>query len=80
MSEPTRNPAAALGYGTLGELRELTADLPDDTPIQVSIRKAHDTDHFYEPVLVEDCISVNLTGKPIVCLDIPEPTDLDFNA
>jgi hypothetical protein len=67
--------AARVHYGTLGQLRELTDDLPDDTPIQVSIRKAHDPDRFYEPVLVEEFPSVDLTGRPIVCFDAPEPRD-----
>lgn len=65
-------------HGTLGELRELTFDLPDDTLIEVSIRKAHDPDHFYEPVLVEDCISVRgRPSKQVVCFDAPEPRDFD---
>lgn len=65
--------AAPNHYGTLGDLRELTADLPDDTLIQVSVRKAHDPDHFYESVLAEDCISVtnvHWTGRPVISIDV----------
>ncbi len=58
---------------TLGELRELTADLPDDTPIAVAIRKAHDPDRFYETVLAESDPSVDMTGRPVVILTAPEP-------
>jgi hypothetical protein len=62
---------------TLGQLRELTSDLPDDTPIAVVIRKAHDPDHFYETVVCEAEPSVNLTGRIVIELTAPEPRDFD---
>lgn len=60
---------------TLGQLRELTFDLPDDTPIAVTIRKAHDPDHFYETVICEAEPSVDLIGG-VVELTAPEPRDI----
>lgn len=58
---------------TLGQLRELTDDLPDETPIAVVTRKAHDPDRFYDPVFCEAEPSVDLTGAPQVILTAPEP-------
>ena len=59
---------------TLGQLRELTADLSDDTPLVVDIRKAHDPDRFYETVVCEADPSVDLTNG-VVTLTAPEPRD-----
>lgn len=61
---------------TLGEIRELTDDMPDDTPVAIVMRKAHDPDHFYETVLAEDCPMVNLDGRPTLVLTSPEPRDV----
>lgn len=62
---------------TLGSLRELTEDLPDDTPIVVVIRKAHDPDYFYEAVRAENNSHVDLTVNPQVIITAPEPIDFD---
>ncbi len=62
-------------FATLGQLRELTSDLPDDTPIAVVTRKAYDPDYFYETVLTESDPHVDLTGAPVVVLTAPEPRD-----
>lgn len=59
---------------TLGQLRELTVDLPDDTPIAVVTRKAHDPDYFYETVLAEAEPHVDLLGN-VVVITAPEPRD-----
>lgn len=64
-------------HATLGQLRELTSDLPDSTPIEVVIRKAHDPDRFYEYVRCEAEPHVDLTGG-VVVLTAPEPRDIDF--
>lgn len=66
-----------LHSATLGQLRELTEDLPDDTPIVVVIRKAHDPDYFYEAVLAEEDPHVNLTHGAQVIITAPEPMDFD---
>lgn len=63
-------------HGTLGQLRELTDDLPDDTPIAVVTRKAHDPDYFYEVVLIESDPHVDMTGAAVVILTAPEPGDI----
>ena len=73
MPDPTA--ASTVRCATLGQLRELTADLPDETPIAVVTRKAHDPDYFYEAVLAEDEPHVDLTGGPVVVLTAPEPRD-----
>ncbi len=75
-----RSPRTDLGIlrgATLGQLRELTEDLPDDTPIVVVIRKAHDPDYFYEPVLAEEDPHVDMTFAPQVIITVPEPVDFD---
>lgn len=64
------------GRASLGQLRELTVDLPDDTPIAVVTRKAHDPDRFYETVLAEEGPHVDLTDG-VVILTAPEPRDFD---
>lgn len=61
---------------TLGQLRELTFDMPDDTPIAVVIRKTNDPDYFYETVLAEDSPHVDLNGRPVVVFTAPEPRDI----
>lgn len=76
MSEKRNETALPLG-ATLGQLRELTFDLPDDTPIAVVIRKAHDPDFFYEEVMCEAEPSVDLTNR-VVVLTAPEPRDVDW--
>lgn len=71
---------ASRDYATLGELRELCEDLPDHTPLVVHVHKAHDPDGFYEPVLVEECLSVDVTfgeNRAQVTLMAPEPRDFD---
>jgi len=73
----TRPSSLFLHAATLGQLRELTDDLPDDTPIAVVIRKAHDPDHFYETVVCEEGPSVDMTFTPVVVLHAPEPRDFD---
>jgi hypothetical protein len=68
-------------YETLGALRELTADLPDDTRIEVYIRMDDDPDHFYGPEWVEAGSSVDLISEPpTLTLHIWEPRDWPANA
>lgn len=62
-------------FATIGQLRELTEDLPDDTPIVVVIRKAHDADYFYGPVFAEADPHLDLVNREIV---ITAPEGLDF--
>lgn len=67
-------------YATLGDLRELCEDLPDHTPLEIHIRKAHDPDRFYELVLAEEFLSVDLTfgaNNARVTICAPEPRDFD---
>lgn len=72
-SEPESYPH----HCTLGQLRELTYDMPDVTPIAVVTRKAHDSDYFYEPVFAESGPHIDLNGAPQIILTAPEPDDFD---
>lgn len=59
---------------TLGSLRELTADLPDETRISVVVRMADDPDHFHPEQAVEPGSLVDMhTNPPTLLLTIPEP-------